>query len=104
MALRYYQREAVDAVFDYWKAEAGHPLLDMATGCHAAGTPILLYDGTTKPVELVAVNDNLMGPDSKPRRVLRTVSGREMMYRITPVKGDPFVVNENHVLSLKTTN
>lgn len=32
MALRYYQREAVDAVFDYWKVEAGHPLVDMATG------------------------------------------------------------------------
>lgn len=32
MALRYYQREAVDAVFDYWKEEPGHPLVDMATG------------------------------------------------------------------------
>jgi DNA repair protein RadD len=32
MALRDYQREAIDAVFDYWRAEAGHPLVDMATG------------------------------------------------------------------------
>lgn len=31
-ALRYYQREAVDAVFDYWREEPGHPLVDMATG------------------------------------------------------------------------
>ena len=103
MALRYYQREAIDAIFEYWRETPGHPLVDMATGCHAAGTQILMFDGSTKPVELVAANDNLMGPDSKPRRVLRTVSGREMMYRVTPVKGEPFVVNEGHILSLKTT-
>src|SRR5690606_205234 len=32
MPLRYYQREAVDAVFDYWRTTPGHPLVDMATG------------------------------------------------------------------------
>lgn len=32
MPLRYYQQEAVKAVFDYWDSEAGHPLVDMATG------------------------------------------------------------------------
>ena len=26
------------------------------------------------------------------------------MYRITPKKGEPFIVNHGHVLSLKTTN
>ncbi|RWX40803.1 hypothetical protein EHH54_10360, partial [Rhizobium leguminosarum] len=104
MALRYYQEESVQALFDYWSEEAGNPLIDLATGCHSAGTNILMHDGTTKPVELVTANDNLMGPDSRPRRVLRTVSGREMMYRVTPTKGEPFVVNESHILSLKTTN
>jgi len=43
MALRYYQREAVDAVFDYWKAEAGHPLLDMATGTGKSMTLATLF-------------------------------------------------------------
>lgn len=103
MSDRYYQVEATDAIFDYWSETPGNPLVDMATGCHAAGTKILMYDGTTKPIELVAANDNLMGPDSKPRRVLRTVTGREMMYRIVPTKGEPFVVNEGHILSLKLT-
>ncbi len=32
MALRYYQRQAIDAIFAYWQDEAGHPLVDMATG------------------------------------------------------------------------
>ncbi len=102
--LRYYQEEALKAIFDYWSENDGNPLIDMATGCHAAGTEILMFDGTTKPVELIVANDNLMGPDSTPRRVLRTVTGQEMLYRVTPVKGEPFVVNEGHILSLKTTN
>jgi len=32
MALRYYQREAIDAIFSYWQEDDGHPLVDMATG------------------------------------------------------------------------
>jgi len=32
MALRYYQEEAVQAIFDYWSEEPGNPLVDMATG------------------------------------------------------------------------
>lgn len=39
---RYYQVEAVDAVFDYWSEEAGHPLIDMATGCGKSGTMAML--------------------------------------------------------------
>ena len=31
-ALRPYQRESIDAVFDYWKAEGGNALIDLATG------------------------------------------------------------------------
>lgn len=30
--LRYYQREAVDAVFDYWEQGGGNPIVDLATG------------------------------------------------------------------------
>lgn len=33
LTLRPYQQEAVEAVFDYWAAEAGNPLVDLATGC-----------------------------------------------------------------------
>lgn len=32
MGLRYYQEEAVQAIFDYWSEEPGNPLVDMATG------------------------------------------------------------------------
>lgn len=74
------------------------------TGCHAKGTGILMFDGSIKPVEDVLVGDRLMGPDSKPRNVLSLKRGREMMYEITPLRGSKsFVVNENHILSLRRT-
>jgi len=69
--------------------------------CLAAGTPILMYDGSIKPVEEIKVGDLLMGPNSTPRRVLSLARGREMMYRITPTKGDAYTVNESHILSLR---
>lgn len=75
-----------------------------AIGCHAAGTEVLLYSGRTKRVEHVRIGDVLMGPDSKPRTVLRTVRGREEMRRIVPNKSAAFEVNASHILSLKRTN
>lgn len=72
--------------------------------CLGIDTPILMFDGTAKAVQDVAVGDQLMGPDSFPRRVLSLARGREMLYRVTPVKGDAYVVNESHILSLKQTS
>lgn len=71
--------------------------------CLKKDTPIIMFDGSVKPVQCVAVGDLLMGPDSTPRRVLSLGRGREMMYEVTPVKGDAYTVNESHVLSLRTT-
>lgn len=69
-------------------------------GCHTAGTEILCFDGLMRKVEDIKVGDLLMGPDSKPREVLKLVRGKEEMFKITPKKGNPFVVNKNHILHL----
>lgn len=71
------------------------------TGCHASGTGILMADGHIKKVEDVVVGDMLMGENGL-RTVLSLKQGRETMYEIIPVKGNPFVVNESHILSLHT--
>lgn len=71
--------------------------------CHAKGTKILMYDGTLKNVEDILPLDQIMGPDSLPRNVLKVGRGREPMVKIKPTKGDEFIVNINHILSLKTT-
>jgi DNA-binding CsgD family transcriptional regulator len=72
--------------------------------CLGKGTPVLRYDGSVVPVEEIAEGDLLMGPDSKPRTVLRLCRGEAPLYRVDPVKGDPWVCNEDHILTLAGTN
>lgn len=103
--LRYYQndaRERIREMFDSYRSTAC--VMPTATGkCLAKSTPVIMWDGTVKPVDDVRVGDLLVGPNSQPRRVLSTTRGREMMYRVTPTKGDPYTVNASHILSLKLT-
>ena len=81
-------------------------IFELPTGigkCFAKGTPILMLDGTIKPVEDIVVGDKLMGPDSRPRAVLDLSQGVDELFRVTPVKGDSFTVNSSHILSVKMT-
>ena len=69
-------------------------------GCHSRGTKVVMFDGSSKNVEDVIVGDYLMGPDGKSRQVLALCRGKDDMFRIHPVKGEPFDVNGHHILSL----
>jgi replicative DNA helicase len=71
--------------------------------CFAKNTPIMLSTGCIKMVQDITINDKLMGDDSFPRNVLVLGNGREKMYKIEQVKGDDYIVNESHILSLKMT-
>ena len=108
MELREYQQRSLNLLYQWWLDHPGYqqaPICTLPTGCHSRDTRVVMLDGTTKAVQDIQVGDVLLGPDSTPRHVLHTVSGREPMYRITPLRGsEPFVVNENHVLSLMQTS
>ena len=69
--------------------------------CLSKDTPILMYDGKIKMVQDVKVGDKLMGDDSKHRNVLSICNGKEQLYKIIPKRGNPYIVNESHILSLK---
>ena len=69
--------------------------------CLACGTPVLMADGTIRPVEEVEDGDQVMGDDGTPRNVTGTVRGYAEMFKVVPVKGAPFVCNGPHILSLK---
>ncbi len=71
--------------------------------CLGEGTLLLLADGTTTRVEWVNIGDRLMGPDGKARTVLSISSGEDMLYEVIPSKGDPYIVNSVHLLSLQRT-
>lgn len=84
-------------------AEGASLLGEGPTGCHIAGQGILLFDGRVKKVEDVIVGDLLVGPDGTPRTVLALARGRQETATIRPIKGDPWTVNLDHVLTLVRT-
>lgn len=104
MELRPYQQAAVDAVYNHLRSKDNNPCIVLPTGCHAKDHPILMFDGTVRKVQDVREGDLIMGADSTPRRVLALARGREQMARIVPIKGEPFVVNMSHILSLVSSN
>lgn len=102
--LRPYQQAAVDAVLHEWDIGHNKTLLVLPTGCHGIGEKVLLADGQTKRVEEIQSDDLLLGSDGNPRHILKIIRGTGRMYKIQPVKGKPFIVDENHMLTLKRTN
>lgn len=93
----------VQSVF---RAISGHAKVLVKGGgavgkCLARGTQVMMHDGTTKSVEYITEGEMVMGDDSSPRRVMGTSRGRSRMFKVIPKKGEPWVCNENHILSLK---
>jgi len=85
-------------------ADKANALLIGPQGCHRKGQKVLMFDGTLLTVEQVRVGDLLMGPDSTPRQVLKLHNGVEEMVEIAPTKGEPWVVNRSHMLTLMRTH
>ena len=104
--LRDYQKKASDAAVSFFanKAKKANAIMVLPTGCHAKGSKILMYDGSIKNVEDIKVGDELVGDDGNKRTVLEIHRGVDKLYEITPIKGEPFVVNGGHILSLYKTN
>lgn len=96
------QPAAVDAMEKYLRANSGGILVaPTGTGkCLGKGTPVIMADGRVVPVEQITAGDRLMGPDGTARNVLSTTQQRGQLYRINPEKGESWVCNDVHVLSL----
>lgn len=103
--LRDYQENIVGKYINHViHQEQGGGILEVPCGrgkCLGKNTPVLMYDGTIKNVQDICVGDLIMGDDSKPRKILTLARGREQMYKVVPKKGDSYIVNESHILSLK---
>ena len=72
-----------------------------AAKCLGKDTPVLMADQTVKLVQDIQNGDKLMGPEGLARTVFGVVSGVDEMYKVTQVKGVPYVVNSKHILSLR---
>ena len=71
--------------------------------CLAKGTPVIMADGSVRKIETIKQDEFVMGADSKPRRVLETHFGTSPMYKVKQERGDSYIVNENHILTLVCT-
>jgi len=105
--LREEQKEIVKTYVNFVSKDqdfGGGGLLEVFCGggkCLEKNTPVMMYDGTIKMVQDIKVGEQIMGDDSTPRNVMSLARGREKMYRVCMKKGDGYVVNESHILSLK---
>jgi DNA-binding transcriptional regulator WhiA len=72
--------------------------------CMAKGTEVVMWDGSTKKVEDITVEDRLLTPDSKSVGVVSLTSGVDRMYKVTPrmknQQDAAYTVNSSHILSL----
>ena len=104
--LRPYQTTVRTKIYNAWDQGHKNVLAIMPTGagkCLGEDTPVLMHDGSIKNVQDIEKNDLIMGPDSKPRKVQSTCTGESEMYKIDPIKGEPWYCNDVHVLTLRHT-
>lgn len=76
-------------------------LLVHEMGCLAPETPILLWDGHVKRADEIYIGDNLIGDDGLPRKVLKLIQGEAEMFEVNQNKADNYIVNGEHILTLK---
>jgi replicative DNA helicase len=69
--------------------------------CLGKDTPVLMHNGTIKNVQDVQNGDVVAGPGNAPRLVSGVTKGSSMLYRVSYGFGESYVVNEDHILSLK---
>jgi len=69
--------------------------------CLIKGSLVPTFSGNYVKVEDIRIGDMLIGDDGNPRKVLDTVEGNGKMYEISQSRGKSYVVNENHILTVK---
>jgi len=74
-----------------------------SSGCFAADTPVLCWNGTVKMSQDIQIGDELVGDDGTKRTVMDTLTGEDTMYEVKQNNGMTYVVNSKHTLALKHT-
>ena len=70
-------------------------------GCETPTQGIIMADLTVKQIKDIKVGDYVMGDDFQPRKVLATMSGKSMMYRVSQTSAEDYFVNDGHILTVK---
>lgn len=70
-------------------------------GCLDPKTPVLTYSGLIKLAKYITKEDKLIGDDGKVRNILELKSGISNMYKISQRCSDSYIVNEDHIITIK---
>lgn len=70
-------------------------------GCLDPETDILMWDSSIKKAKNIIVGDKLVGDDGNVRNVLKITEGTDTMYEINMINGEKYIVNSQHILTLK---
>ncbi len=95
--------EEQKTIFHYIHKRNENLLIEARAGCGKClgkDTPVLMFDGSIKRVQDINVGDKLMGDDGIERNVLSTNVGYGELYEIYPTKGDSWVCNDVHIMTL----
>ncbi len=76
------------------------PTAGVGGPCHREGTLILMSSGEYKKVEDIKIGEYVLGIDNKPKKVLKTFSGKDSIYEINQIKGMSYYVTGEHKLYL----
>lgn len=89
-----------ETIFDNYECTKKNLVVDATAGCLGKDTNILMYDGSLKKVQDIKIGDQVMGLDSTPRNVLQIHKGRSQLYKIKPTKGEEWICNDKHILTV----
>ena len=99
-----YNEHQIEALQRLLKVRRG--IIKSVTGtgkCFGKDTKIIMANGEVKRVQDIKEGDFVLDINSTPKRVFGVTSGISNLYKIKS-KFDDYVVNEEHILSLKITN
>lgn len=69
--------------------------------CMRKGTILPLFAGKFSKIENISIGTELIGDDGTPRKVIGITTGNDKLFEVSQKTGDPYVVNENHILCLR---
>ena len=78
-------------------------ILPLRGKCTHLNTLILLWNGNIKKAKDINVGDILINDMGEPTKVLELFSGTDTMYEVQQLKGENYIVNSNHTLTLKVS-
>ena len=103
--LHFKQFEMVDYVFksirNDFRPFGGVQIIVAGDFCLKVGTRIIMADGTLRNIEDIIIGDYVMGPDGKPREVLKLFKGTAPLYEVSQTNGMTYTTTGNHLLALK---